>query len=368
MRILIDASPALLRSAGVKNYLWHWIRALRAMVDPGTIRAWPLLGDLGVLAHDRSTLSAISTWPRLALLYASNLDWLPALEVMVSSSHVFHATNQVRRAPHSRTLLTATLHDLTCWFLPQFHSEANIRADHAFASNIVRKAAGVIAISERTRQDAVRHLGLAPEKITVIHNGVAAAYFDAKPGVPPKYGLGKPYVLFVGTIEPRKNVSTLLDAWPQLPESVRHEVDLVVAGPSGWRNEQALARLRAGEAGVRYLGYVPEHDLPSLTAGAAAFVYPSLYEGFGFPVAQAMAAGVPVITAGTSCLPEIAGDAALLIDPLSPAEIASALRLLLDSPDLRSRLAASGRRRAENYRWEANARKSLLFFQQVAGR
>ena len=126
-----------------------------------------------------------------------------------------------------------------------------------------------------------------------------------------------------------------------------------------------MARLQSGEPGVHYLGYVAEKEMPSLTAGATAFVYPSLYEGFGFPVAQAMAAGVPVVTSNTSCLPEIAGDGALFIDPKSNAELGAALERLLDSPSLRRELATRGRARATRYRWKECARKSLDFFHHL---
>src|SRR6185369_2455883 len=134
------------------------------------------------------------------------------------------------------------------------------------------------------RTDALRLLGLAPEKVTVIYPGVAQAFFDAP--APP--ASGKPYVLFVGTVEPRKNLHVLLDAWDALHADLRAAFDLVIAGAWGWGERAILDRLQSGAGGVRYLGYVEEAGLPGLTAGAAAFVYPSLYEGFGLPLAQAM--------------------------------------------------------------------------------
>jgi len=201
--------------------------------------------------------------------------------------------------------------------MPQFHTRANVEADKAFAREVLTKADGLIAVSEYTRQDAIQYLGIPPERIVAIHSGVAEAYFDAQSnGVPRRYGLDKPYVLFVGTIEPRKNLDRLLDAWQQLPAELANAFDLVSSGPpvgSGGNR----ARLQAKREGVRHLGYVPEADLPALTAGAVMFAYPSLYEGFGFPVAQAMAAGVPVLTSNVSALPEVAGEGALLVDPSS---------------------------------------------------
>ena len=200
-------------------------------------------------------------------------------------------------------------------------------------------------------------LKVAPEKIETIHSGAASEYFDAKPRE-----RERPYVLFVGAIEPRKNLDTLLDAWKLVRPQTRERFDLLIAGPEGWGAEKTLARIRAE---AKYLGYVPETELPGLTAGAAAFVYPSLYEGFGFPVVQAMAAGAPVLTSNTSCLPEIAGDAAMFADPRSAAEIANALEKLLESESLQTGLRAKGRARAEHFRWETCAARTLSFFRTI---
>ena len=356
MRITVDATSALLRSAGVKNYIYHWVRSLRRASRGDEIRAYPFLSDLGRLDHDSSTLAKWQTMPRLAALYLTRDSF--ALDWAIAGSDVFHASNQVRRAPH-RARLTATIYDLTTRLMPQFHTEGNIRAERTFTENILSRAAGLIAISENTRQDAVRMLGLSPEKIAVIYPGISESYFDAKPAT-----RERPYVLYVGTIEPRKNIDTLLDAWREVSAEIRAEFDLVLAGPSGWATEQTMARVRAE---TKYLGYVPEADLPGLVAGATAFVYPSLYEGFGFPPVQAMAAGTPVLTSNNSCLPEVVGDAALLADARSPAEIAAGLTRLLESESLRSELAAKGRARAEQFRWETCAAQSLDFFRSVCG-
>jgi glycosyltransferase involved in cell wall biosynthesis len=173
--------------------------------------------------------------------------------------------------------------------------------------------------------------------------------------------------LYVGSIEPRKNLSTLLDAWLDLSRDVRQEFDLAVVGPWGWGDRSVFNRLQAGIPGVRYLGYVPEADLPGLTAAATIFAYVSLYEGFGLPVAQAMAAGVPVITSNVSSLPEVVGDAGLLADPRSREEIRTALDRLLLSPSLRAELGHRGRARARGFTWAECARKSWKFFERVAG-
>jgi len=209
-------------------------------------------------------------------------------------------------------------------------------------------------------------LGIAPEKITVIHPGVADAFFECPPEAVDAarkfYKLHRPFVLFVSTIEPRKNLDLLLDAFEALPVTLREHHDLVVAGPIGWASDRTIHRLRD----VRYLGYIPEAHLAALTAAATVFAYPSLYEGFGFPVVQAMAVGVPVITSNVSSLPEVAGEAALLVDPRSQSELRSALSRVLTSPDLRASLSISGRERAKSFRWADCAAKSLSFFKKFA--
>jgi glycosyltransferase involved in cell wall biosynthesis len=358
MRVTIDATSVLLRSAGVKSYTYHWIRALRAESKGDEIRVFPFLENFDRLDHEASAVGFAGTAARLALVHALKVFGPPLLDAAIAGSDIFHASNQVRCAPR-RAKLTATLHDLTCWVMPELHSAANVRADHAFAGQVLRRAAGLIAVSENTRQDAIRIFGIAPEKITTIHSGVAPEYFDAVPAYRPR-----PYALYVGTLEPRKNLETLLDAWLAVRPELRHEFDLVVAGPRGWISGATFARVRAESA---YLGYVPEAQMPGLVAGAALLAYPSLYEGFGFPVVQAMAAGVAVVASNNSCLPEIAGDAALLVDPRSAAEIAAALNRLLESESERAGLARRGRTRAERYRWEKCAAESLEFFHHVTG-
>ncbi len=290
------------------------------------------------------------------MLYALNAPGNVLLDALARRFDVIHLSNQVRRLPRG-TRVTATIHDMTCWLMPELHTEANVRADRQFAERVLQHADRLIAVSENTRRDAMRLLDLPPEKIEVIYSGIADAFFDAKPRA-----ARRPYVLFVGTIEPRKNVDTLLDAWGQLKHSLREEFELLVAGPEGWGAEKTMARLREGPDGVRYLGYVNEEELPSLTAGATVFVYPSLYEGFGFPLAQAMAARVPAITSNLSSLPEIAAAGAVLVDPHSADELHRGLELLLTSPSLRARLARDGYRQAQEFRWETCARKSLAFF------
>lgn len=356
MHIAVDATPLLLRSAGVKTYLYHWTRALRSAAQ-GTehrIDPFPLLENWmdidAPLEHDRSVLSPAATWLRLGLVQAANVSGV--VSPLLGGADLFHASNMVRAIP-KRARLSATIHDLTTFLMPELHTEGNIRADREYADRVLKRADRIIAVSENTKRDAMRVLGISQERIEAIHPGVADEYFDAKPT-----RRAKPYALFVGTIEPRKNVATLLDAWKLLRSNLREAYDLVIAGPAGWRQPEVVERVKRESV---YLGYVPERDMPGLFAGASLLVYPSLYEGFGLPVAQAMAASVPVVTSNVSCLPEVAGDGALLVDPRSAEDIATKVESLLESEDRRARAAIQSRAFAERYRWSNSGSRSLAY-------
>jgi alpha-1,3-rhamnosyl/mannosyltransferase len=229
----------------------------------------------------------------------------------------------------------------------------------------------LIAISSHTRNDAIEILGIPGERIRVIYPGIAETFFEITPEqtnrVRTQYGLDCPYVLFVGCIEPRKNVPALIRAYRNLPEAIRRDVQLVIAGPFGWESQEVRQILTNSGSQVRYLGYVPEPDLPGLFGGATALLYPSHYEGFGFPVAQALAAGVPVITSNNSSLPEVVGDAGLLVDPNCSEELTGVVERLLTQPSLARDLACRGRKRAQLFRWPVCASQSLEFFREVAG-
>jgi glycosyltransferase involved in cell wall biosynthesis len=368
MRITIDALPLLFRSAGVKNYLYYWIRHLQR--EPAAdVRLFPFLGEASGLDHRKALAGPIATFFRLGLFFLMNRlpasfsqPWFPA-------SDVFHSTRVLN--PPRRAKLTATIHDLTCWILPDAHLPANVEFERRYAERIWKRADGLIAVSESSRNDAVRLLRIPQEKIEVIYPGIPEAYFSVDrrdvERVRARLRLDRPYLLYVGTIEPRKNVDLLLDAYGDLRSSTAGEFDLAIAGSYGWASEATMHRLKSSLPNVRYLGYVPEGDLPALFAGAVAFVYPSLYEGFGFPVAQAMAAGVPVIASGVSSLPEIAGGAAVLIDPRSRIELRDAIENLLTSPSRLAELSERGRAQARKFSWPAAAARSLDFFARVVG-
>lgn len=263
---------------------------------------------------------------------------------------------------------------LTCWFttcpcaivvydLVAFIAGANAQKRASLIERWtigigVRRAAALACISEATRADLVERVPSSAPRSFVVP--LAADERFADPGaksraaaVAAKHGIARPYVLAAGTLEPRKNLIRLLEAWAGLREKVRDAYELVLVGPVGWEADEIVAAARA--ARIVITGYVPDDELAALYAGCELFCYPSLYEGFGLPVLEAMKAGAPVLTSNRSSLPEVAGDAAALVDPRFADRIGSEIARLLDDPAERERLRAAGAVRAAQFTWERTA-------------
>jgi glycosyltransferase involved in cell wall biosynthesis len=269
-----------------------------------------------------------------------------------------------------------TVHDLVSFLFPHTVPRKYSLYMRLMTRLAVRSADQIIAVSSATRDDLHRVLGVPHARVSVIHEAVAPEF--AEPPAPDRvaaalrrYGIRGPYCLFVGNLEPRKNLTRLIEAFALVRARRRGTPgscpQLVVAGTRAWLYGgifRAVERHGVAED-IVFTGYVPPADLPALYAGAACFVFPSLYEGFGLPVLEAMAAGTPVVASRVGAIPEVAGGAALLVDAQSPAEIAEALEAVLDDRGLRADLAARGRARSREFSWEAVARQTLAVYETV---
>lgn len=267
-----------------------------------------------------------------------------------------------------------TMFDITTVLFPEFHTKANIRLHDrkiAFAKEAVHK---IVAISECTKDDLVKHCGISPDRIKVIYPGCDHRLFrvlaeDDVPAVLRTYGLTKGYILFVSTIEPRKNVERLVEAFEMLARLGRPSEQLVLIGAKGWLSAKIYRRIENSPLRdqITWLGQMPEGDLPYLYNGAGLLAYPSIYEGFGLPVVEAMACGVPVVATNTSSVPEIVGDTGLLVSPYDVEGLAEAMRRLLVDHDLRHEMTEQAIARAQFFSWEKTAREMLETYQQVIG-
>ena len=297
----------------------------------------------------------------------------------------FLSTNSYLTAWFTRVPCAVIVYDLVP-FIPGAQAQRRAaRIERATIDVGVRRARALICISEATRRDLVARVPSAGPRAVVVplaagppfgpsrsaaerpdrpHALAARAPFAA-PG-PAAEPPGRPYVLAAGTLEPRKNLERLLAAWARLPAPLRDSHELVLVGPAGWEADAILAGAREG--GVRVTGFVSDEELAALYGGCEAFCYPSLYEGFGLPVLEAMLAGAPVITSDISSLPEVAAGAALLVDPLSVDAIGGALERLLGDRQLRDELRTAGRERAAQFSWDATATALRDVLRAIAGR
>lgn len=261
-----------------------------------------------------------------------------------------------------------TVHDLAFKKYPQFYNMSKRWHKTWLTPGSIKKADKIIAVSSATKGDLIDLFGTPEEKIKVIHNGIASIFKllnlsnMEKEQKKKKYGF-KRLILFVGTIEPRKNLKTLIEAFDSFVEN-EPDLGLIVCGKKGWLCDGILNEISDHKM-IRYLDYVPTQELVELYNLAEIFVYPSFYEGFGFPPLEAMACGTPVITSNTSSLPEVTGDAALLVDPADSRQIAEGITRLLNDKILRDDLIQKGLRRVKTFSWKKTAEETWKLYQEV---
>ncbi len=372
--------------AGIYYYILHLLDALGELELPlepvlwFAMRSNPLevpgaLPDLRRLAerypvrHKRLSNQLLYTTGAMRL-WCSWPGWLPLPELLERDLALFHATHWP--LPVSRRVPTVlTIHDLAGCEHPEWFAPGHLELVRTMARR-ARHVAHVIADSHATREDVLRFTGAAPERVSVVH--LAADQTFSQPRDPQvtaavleRHGLRRPYLLSLGTVEPRKNLARLLAAYELLREREAGAPTLAVVGAAGWERAEALQSLgRLAERKEAVVtGHVPRADLPHLVGAAELLVYVSLKEGFGLPPLEAMAAGTPVVTSNCSSLPEVVGDAALLVDPRSVEEIAEGMRRLLADPALAAALVERGKARAATFSWSRAARQTAEVYLKV---
>jgi glycosyltransferase involved in cell wall biosynthesis len=294
-------------------------------------------------------------------------------EKLLGDADVIHSTAYI--VPELlKAKLVVTIHDLSFLMFPDLHTEDNIKLLMQNLIYINSRPNKIICDSEQTKKDLVRFFHVPEEKIKVIYLGVDHIFSDPvseekKDIILARHDLiGLNYILSVASIEPRKNFERIIKVFGEIIKNEKYgDLYLICAGGAGWKNESIhkLVQEKGLEDKVRFLGYVEEGDLPSIYNGAKFFMYPSLYEGFGLPVLEAMASKVPVLTSDVSSLPEVAGDAALMVDPYSEKEIYDASIRLLEDESLRKELQVSGAERSNLFTWENTAFQTLEVYREI---
>lgn len=354
------------RGAGINGYILALLREL-PVADPGLLYA-ACFHDAdyrvpsGVTAY-RSLWDTRGPWRRI--LYEQT-----RLALLSRSQDLLHGLAYA--APLAAACPTViTVHDLSFMRFPAAFRPFNRTYLRLMTVAATRRASRVIAVSESTRQDVIRLCGVPAGRVTVVPNGVTEDFCPADPAVVAAFrsrrGLPERYILFLGTLEPRKNLVRLVDAYAEWRGRNGAAVKLVIAGGKGWYYERVFARVQ--ELGladdVLFPGFVPAGELPWWYRAAECFVYPSIFEGFGLPVLEAMACGTPTITSDASSLPEVAGDAALLVGTEDTAGLAAALDRILSDPALAEDLRQRGLRRAASFSWQRTAAATAQIYRSV---
>jgi alpha-1,3-rhamnosyl/mannosyltransferase len=350
-----------IQSFGLSPWLFYgtgWSREIRTEALPG----------IGTV---KNLFKRIVPRPYVAMRYV--LGHRFASGVRRNAVSLYHDPNFMAYRFDGPTVVT--VHDLSWVRYPETHPAARVREMNRLMPQTVERAAHVLVDSEYIRHEVIEHFGISPEKVTTCLLGVTPDFrpMDAdtcRPFLAPHGLAWGRYILAVGTLEPRKNLTTAIAAFSRLPDDIRRRYPLVVAGMQGWGEDRYTKELRElirrGEA--RMVGYVPQAGLPALYAGARMLVYPSLYEGFGLPPLEAMACGVPVIASDRASLPEVVGDAGIQIEALDETAITQAMRALIEDDAFHGRLSAAGSKRAARFSWEQCAARTLAVYRNAAGR
>lgn len=378
MRVVLSIDPIKFPLTGIGRYTYELARGLQAahLDDLQFLRGWNLQSTL-TAPDDATPMAQIPSWKRLLQknrLVVSTYRFLnPRLKgraLKGLEDHVFHGTNFYLPPFGGRSV--ATMHDLSPYLWSQSHPPERVRYMQAEIEMSLKRACALITDTEYTRQEIAKFFSWPLEKIFSVPLASAPEFkprdLDTLGPVLSSFGLTpEGYTLFTGTVEPRKNIDVLLDAYARLSAATRKRWPLVIIGYRGWNNDALHVRLKGAEqeGWVKYLGFVPHEVLPSLMAGARLFAYPSLYEGFGLPVLEAMASGVPVVCSNSSTLPEVTGLAAALHDPTDVDALFRLLKVGLEDQVWRKSARDAGMAQAAKFSWQRCAQQTMDVYQKV---
>jgi glycosyltransferase involved in cell wall biosynthesis len=367
LRVGIDIRPFYEPLTGIGWYLYHLLHEIAKRDDVelflfGDAR----VTDLGPTFHADIPPNAHVCWFDLrgrgkisraerAATAAAYVLWMALVDCDVMFGANYFLPRLLAAVARRRVI---TIHDLTYKRFPDLLQKETLHNLEAHMAREIAVADAIICVSQSTRDDLLRYYQLDSRRAVAIHSGVTVPGAGSRvPGLPARY------VLFVSTIEPRKNLRVLLDAFDRLKARGAYDGALVVVGRVGWKSEDLVPRLRAGD--VHHLDYLPPNELAAVYSNAEMFIFPSIYEGFGFPLLEAMAFGVPSIAARSSSLPEIGGDAALYFDPADARELEKTIERVANDRALREELIERGKKRASEFRWDVAAARTFEVFTRV---
>ena len=380
-RIAIDVSPLLDLSTGIGYYTANLVSQLIGLRRDFN---WSYFAvprrsekEISFKIGAQEFRTIIKPWilpARLtSLLLQAPFQPFLAVENFIGPSDLFHWTNFLCLSQR-RGKKILTVHDVSFFLFPEHHPlKRRLLFDSLFPRSL-EQAHHIITDSQNTKNDLVQHFHVPPKKITTIYLGADPTFAPVSQqeatATLDRHGLRwKQYLLYVGTLEPRKNLVRLMRAYDLFRANYFRPLPLVLVGANGWLNQDLFMEIEKSswKDDIKILGYVPKTDLSALYSGSLAFVYPSLYEGFGLPPLEAMACGAPVITSNNSSLPEVVGDAAILVDAYNADKIAEAMLLVATDPSICGRLRQRGLERAKCFDWRLTAERTLAVYEKALG-
>ena len=371
MRIAIDAHAVGAKLGGNESYAVNLIEALAQIDSANHYTIYITTDEARERFHGRwPNFKVRATLPHTPLI---RIPLTLSAELRKNPVDVLHV--QFTAPPFCPCPVVVSIHDLSFEHLPETFKRRSRTQLRLTVRHSARRAARIISLSEHGRRDIIETYGITPERVSAIPLAAPSDFgpvqdYRELQRVRQTYGINGDYILSVGSIQPRKNLARLVQAYASLRgnKSVDKLPKLVLVGKCGWLYDETLRALK--ETGVAdtvvLTGYVPQEDLPALYSGALCFIYPSYFEGFGLPPLEAMKCGAPVIVGNKTSLPEVVGDAALTVDPFDVEAIASAMKSVIDNPALREDLSIKGQTRAQAFDWRETARKTLAIYQEVA--
>lgn len=367
MRIGYEITAVSEQPSGVGTYA---LQLLRGMVEEEREHEYLLFSNR---PHHRQHIGALSGLHDMMRPFPSRMLWMQLLlpgQLGALRPDLCHYPNSI--APlRSPCPYVITVHDMTLSQMPRYHPWRKQLLVRPLVPLVARRATRVITVSSQARDDVVRLLRIPASRVSVIPEAAAPIFRPVaraeQERVRERYGLRKPFVLYMGTLEPRKNLIRLIQAWHRLRQRAAIPHQLVLVGAPGWQYGPiyAAARRLGYADDVIFAGYLPREDLPGLVCAADAFAFPSLAEGFGLPALEAMACGTPTLISDTPALREVAGDAALAANPRDVAALSAALERLLTDEPLRERLRGAGIARAALFSWRRTARETLAVYRSA---
>ncbi len=370
LKVCIDIQAAIAQRAGVGRYTKSLVEHLGPLAGPDQLTLFYFdFKRRGVPFHVPNASERAVTWcpGRIVQKAWKTIDW-PAFDWFAGSADVYHFPNFII-PPLRRGRTVVTIHDVSFMRFPDAAEPKNLQYLNGQIRKTIERADLILTDSQFSADEMTELLNVAPDRVKAVHLGLTpnmgASDSDAVEAMRGALKLDAPYLLFVGTLEPRKNIPFLIECFEQMES---FDGDLVIAGMRGWKVEPILKRMDASRerARIRYLEYVDEQWLPALYAGAKLFMFPSLYEGFGFPPLEAMRCGTPVLSSRAGSLPEVLGDAAAYVDSYDAEEWAGAATSLLADSGQRAKRVETGQAQAARYQWEETARETWGLYREVA--